>query len=312
MQSQAFHRCDAANAEFVFDDGNTVRIRSHISLKRKGDAVFTRLYTVIGKAVELFIVPNSGDHLIVPVIPGMKIKGFLCFLRGIDDVGDPSRQRFFVGESKSPALLLIAKSHQIGTGTMLRDICIFASIRHEIAQEVIAPRKLLMDDIKRPAAVVFGKVCDILQKDDGRMFRIDRFSDLEKHIAARIGKALLLAAHGKRLARKTRDKDIEIGDGRLVYLPNIALDQRNVRKVVTIGHAGVLVFIVRPYDGMARLLQPTSDRCRRSRKRGSLHAVRSFFQFEAELQRQFQIIFSVVLLIDLHVLVSGAGRPFKF
>ena len=213
MQSQTFHRRDAANAEFVFDNGNAVRVRSHIGFKRKGDAVFARLYAVIGKAVELFIVTNGGGHLIVPVIPGMKIKGFLCFLRGIDDVGDPSRQRFFVGESKSPTLLLIAKSYQIGASTVLGDIGIFASIRHEIAQEVIAARKLLMDDVKRPAAVVFGKVCDILQKDDGRMFRIDRLSDLEEYVAARIGKALLLATHGKWLAREPCGKDIEVGNG---------------------------------------------------------------------------------------------------
>ena len=259
MQSQALHRCYAPNTELVFDDGNAVRVRSHIGFKRKSDAVLARLYAVIGKAIELVIVPNGGDHFIVPILSGMKVKGFIRFLRGIDDVGDPSRQRFFVGESKSPALLLIAKSHQIGTSTMLRDICIFASIRHEIAQEVIAPRKLLMDDIKRPAAVVFDKVCDVLQKDNGRMFRIDRLSDLEEYVAARVGKALLLAAHGKRLTRKTRGKDIEIGYGRLIYLPNIALDQRNVRKVVAIGHTGVLIFIVRPYDDMPRLLQYQID-----------------------------------------------------
>ena len=222
-------------------------------------AVFARLYAVIGKAIELLIVPNGCDHLIVPAITGMKVKGFFRFLRGIDDVGDPPRQRLFVGESKSPALLIIAKSHQIGAGTVLRNICIFASICHKIAQEVIAPRKLLMDDIKRPAAVVFDKVCDVLQKDDGRMFRIDRLSDLEEYVAARIGKALLLAAHGKRLTRKTCGKDIKIGYGRLVHLLNIALDQRNVRKVVAIGHTGVLIFIVRPYDGMPRLLQHQID-----------------------------------------------------
>lgn len=91
------------------------------------------------------------------------------------------------------------------------------------------------------------------------MFRIDRLSDLEEYVAARIGKALLLAAHGKRLTRETRGKDIKIGDGRLIYFPNIALDQRNVRKVVAIDHAGVLVFIVRPYDGMPRLFQHQVD-----------------------------------------------------
>ena len=91
------------------------------------------------------------------------------------------------------------------------------------------------------------------------MFRIDRLSDLKKHVAARIGKALLLAAHGKRLARKSCGKDIEIGYGRLIYFPNITLDQRNVRKVVAISHTGVLVFIVRPYDGMPRLLQHQVD-----------------------------------------------------
>ena len=259
MQSQAFHRCYAPNTELVFDDGNAVRVRSHIGFERKGDAVFARLYAVIGETIELLIVPNGCDHLIVPVITGMKIKGFIRFLRGIDDIGEPSRQRFFVGESKSPTLLLIAKSHQIGTGTMLRNICVLTGIRNEVAQEVIAPRKLLMDDIKRPAAVVFGKVCDILQKDDGRMFRIDRLSDLKKHVAARIGKAFLFTAHGKRLTRETRGKDIEIGDGRLIYFPNIALDQRNVRKVVAIGHTGVLIFIVRPYDDMPRLLQYQID-----------------------------------------------------
>ena len=144
-----------------------------------------------------------------------------------------------------------------------------------------------MDDIKCPAAVVFGKVCDVLQKDDGRMFRIDRLSDLEEYVAARIGKALLLAAHGKRLTRKTRGKDIKIGDGRLIYFPNIALDQRNARKVVAIGHAGVFVFIVRPYNGMPRLFQhqvDAADPAKKARYTQSAH----FFNLKRNCNANFK------------------------
>ena len=107
---------------------------------------------------------------------------------------------------------------------MLRDICIFASIRYEIAQKIIAPRKFVVNYIECSSVVVFGEVCDILQKDDGRMFRIDRLSDFKEYVAARIGKAFLLATHGKRLTRKTCCKDIKIRNGYLVYLTNIALD----------------------------------------------------------------------------------------
>ena len=147
MQSQTFHGCDAANAELVFNDGNTIGVCPHICFECKRYAVLARLYAVIGKTVELLIVPNSGNHSIIPIISGIKMKCLISLACSINDIGDPSCQRLLFGESKSSALLLIAKSHQISTGTMLRNVGIFTSIRYKIAQKVIASRKFIVNYI---------------------------------------------------------------------------------------------------------------------------------------------------------------------
>ena len=90
LQGQTFHRRDAANAELVLDDGDAVGVCPHICFECKLYAVLARLYAVIGKTVELLIVPNSGNHSIISIISGIKIKCLISLACSINDIGDPS------------------------------------------------------------------------------------------------------------------------------------------------------------------------------------------------------------------------------
>ena len=153
----------------------------------------------------------------------------------------------------------ISKSNYICARAVLWNVGIFASIGYKIAQKVIAPRKFIVYYIECPSVVMLGKICNIFKEHDCGLFCVYRLADFKEHISAFIVKSFLLATYRKRLTRESRDQNIEIRNRWLIYLPNIALDQRNVRKVVAIGHTGVLIFIVRPYDGMPRLLQHQID-----------------------------------------------------
>ena len=123
---------------------------------------------------------------------------------------------------------------------------VIASIRNQITNKISAPRKFVMNNVERFTVVVFGKICHILQKYDGRVFRIDYFSDFKEQISALVRKSFLFSANRKRLARKACRKYIEIWDIIFIDCANIAFDQNRIGEIVPIGHTGVFIDIVSP------------------------------------------------------------------
>ena len=233
-------------------------VRSHICFQRKRDPVFTRLNSPIGKAVNLFIVNYCVLQSLISRRSGQIIVSIICFYRHIYYIRNALLKRYFLREHKSFAGGFVGKSDDIRSCSMLRH-SVITSICDNIANIISSPRKFVMNDIECFSVIVFGKIRNIFQKHDGRMFCVYDFADLEKHISTRIGKAVLFSANRKRLTREARYENVKSRNACFIDIANISFDERNVREIMTICHAGILVYIIRPNDRMSGFFESQID-----------------------------------------------------
>ena len=103
------------------------------------------------------------------------------------------------------------------------------------------------------------------------MFCVYDFADLEKNISTRIGKAVLFSANRKRLTRETRYENVKSRNACFIDIANISFDERNIREIMTICHAGILVYIVCPNDCMPGFFKSQIDSSYSAKQTANLH-----------------------------------------
>lgn len=180
------------------------------------------------------------------------LKQYIICERRIDEL--EQMQKKFSEHSAKYATIgkTLEMERDIRPRSVLRN-AVIASVCNKVANIISAPRKFVMNNVERFTVVVFGKICHILQKYDGRVFHIDYFSDFKEQISAFVRKSFLFSANRKRLARKACRKYIEIRDIIFIDCANIAFDQNRIGEIVPIGHTSVFIYIVSPYDFMPGL-----------------------------------------------------------